>query len=415
MNARTVISAFVLSTLSAGCASSNSGPNVAPPTVDSVRPNASLRVLHSFAGGSDGAYSQAPLVLVNGDFYGTTGGGGGNGCVSGCGTVFKVTADGQESIVYAFKGGQDGESPSGPLTYISGKLYGTTSFGGGTPCIYAPRVHGCGTIFEINLSGTERVLYRFPGRKLGAFPTDGLLYVNGAFYGEANGGVNGASCTGNNLDSCGLIYKMSARGHVSVVHAFDGTDGAFPKGGLLHFGGNFYGVTTGRAKGGGTLFRISPSGVATTLHNFVGSRPTGLVPLYGFLYASASGGGSNCMGMITAPCGSIVRFDLSGDEKVVYGFKGHSDGGFPNKIIAVGGNLYGTTYLGGQGCVGSDSSGCGTVFEVKPDGRETILYRFNGTDGAQPLSALIGVRGTLYGTTFGGGSHDSGTVFQITP
>jgi uncharacterized repeat protein (TIGR03803 family) len=106
---------------------------------------------------------------------------------------------------------------------------------------------------------------------------------------------------------------------------------------------------------------------------------------------------------------------LSGQERIIYNFKGGMDGESPNGLIAVGGNLYGATQSGGNEgeCY---FPGCGTVFELTPSGQETILYRFKGgDDGAAPGSGLIDARRSLYGTTGAGGSHGDGTIFSVTP
>lgn len=107
------------------------------------------RVIYAFKGGNDGANPTSGLTLVGNVFYGVTSYGGGSGCASkyytGCGTVYKITPSGTESVVYSFKGGQDGYNPQNGLTAVNGKLYGTTYQGGGTGCGGS----GCGTIFRL--------------------------------------------------------------------------------------------------------------------------------------------------------------------------------------------------------------------------------------------------------------------------
>jgi uncharacterized repeat protein (TIGR03803 family) len=91
------------------------------------------------------------------------------------------------------------------------------------------------------------------------------------------------------------------------------------------------------------------------------------------------------------------------------------DGIYPKAgvIMDEAGNLYGTTEGGGTGtCYGN---GCGTVFELAPDGAETILYSFTGGDGAFPGSLIRDQAGNLYGTTSEGGTYDSGTIFELSP
>jgi uncharacterized repeat protein (TIGR03803 family) len=98
--------------------------------------------------------------------------------------------------------------------------------------------------------------------------------------------------------------------------------------------------------------------------------------------------------------------------KVVYSFGAAPDGNSPQaSLIDVGGTLYGTTYFGG-----TDSSSCGTIFSITPDGTEKVLHSVgSGSDGSTPQAALIDVSGTLYGTTSSGGTVGDGTVFALSP
>ena len=97
-------------------------------------------------------------------------------------------------------------------------------------------------------------------------------------------------------------------------------------------------------------------------------------------------------------------------ERVLYTFKGGSDGSFPNGLTVVGRTLYGTApgYLGAQGY--------GTVFSIRPNGDFSVLYAFaGGGDGAFPEGNLLYVKDALFGTTEAGGSYGEGTVFSVTP
>jgi uncharacterized repeat protein (TIGR03803 family) len=110
--------------------------------------------------------------------------------------------------------------------------------------------------------------------------------------------------------------------------------------------------------------------------------------------------------------GTVFSITPSGTENVVYSFAGGSDGLLPRSdLINMKGTLYGTTEAGGSGGFGN-----GTVFSVTLSGAENVLYTFTGEpDGAEPLSGLVSVNGTLYGTTYQGGTSNNGTVFSITP
>jgi uncharacterized repeat protein (TIGR03803 family) len=393
--------------------------------------NTAETVLYSFAGGSDGQYPAAAPISVGGAFYGTTAVGGNGGCqaVHGCGTVYKLSASGQESTLYVFKGGKDGEAPKG-LIDARGDLIGTTTYGGTTGC-KSQYTSGCGTVFELTPSGKERVLYRFPGNAQGALPASQLTLFKGDFYGEASAGGTG-KCSYTNYGGCGVIFKMSRSGRVSIVYTFKGgKDPGSPVGGLVLYKGAFYGTTSGGGShacyfnnGCGTVFKITPSGSESTLYKFTGypkdgALPDGLAIIDGVLYgATYSGGKYNCGLTYYLPCGTAFKITLAGQEQIIYDFKGlgFQDGSFPNQLTAIAGDLYGTTQSGGTNGKTCDFPGCGTVFRLAPYGQETILYSFKrGDDGSVPGSGLIDVGGTLYGTTGYGGTYGDGTVFAVTP
>ncbi len=143
------------------------------------------KVLHNFTGGLDGAYPTAGLVVdSSGNLYGTTKEGGRGSCDIGCGVVFKMNAQGQEKVLYAFRDGADGAIPLGGLVRdVAGNLYGTTAIGGilTGPCADDS---GCGVVFKVDSSGHESVLYRFTGLGDGSGPTSPLVRDStGNFYG----------------------------------------------------------------------------------------------------------------------------------------------------------------------------------------------------------------------------------------
>jgi uncharacterized repeat protein (TIGR03803 family) len=139
-----------------------------------------VRVLHSFMLAPDGAYPYAPPVPLDGALYGTTYQGGTKDSTYGYGTVYKVTPAGVEHVVHRFAGSpKDGQYPRARLAVVSGKLYGTTS-GGGT--------YGAGTVYEITAAGDERVVYSFKGGLDAAGPDAGVIAVNGALYGTTSSG-----------------------------------------------------------------------------------------------------------------------------------------------------------------------------------------------------------------------------------
>src|SRR5215469_15261991 len=219
---------------------------------------------------------------------------------------------------------------------------------------------------------------------------------------------------------CASVLQASAAAAATekVVYSFCGCkDGKYPSNAqLINIKGTLYGSVDGV---GGKVFSLDPAtGTEKVLHSFQkygvgGNDPGGLVEVHGVLYGTTRLGGSGSCG-----CGTIFSLDpRSREEKVLYSFRGYTDGSQPTlDLINVNGTLYGTTFTGGTACKGS---GCGTVFSFDPaTGVETVMYGFvGGTDGAGPMAGLTNVNGTLYGTTFagGGGSCDlgCGTVFSV--
>src|ERR1051325_552246 len=138
--------------------------------------------LYAFKGGTDGIHPSGSLVLdVQGNLYGVTNAGGGNGCGgNGCGTTFKISADGTETVLHIFAGGTDGANPLGGLIADqAGNFYGTTSSGGGTGCGGG----GCGTVFKLTADGTVAILHAFAGRPDGEGPAAGLITDGESFFG----------------------------------------------------------------------------------------------------------------------------------------------------------------------------------------------------------------------------------------
>lgn len=379
--------------------------------------------LHSFAGGkNDGAYPQAGLVRDNqGNLYGTTVWGGALNCGGrGCGTAYKLTPDGQETVIFHFK--KSNSNPSAVVLDASGNPYGTTESGslGGKPTY--------GSVFELEKSkkGTKLkmvVLDTFSDLSEGELPHGGLVMdAQGSLYGTTYYGGSGKG------PGYGTVFKVTS-GTETVLYSFaGGRDGAIPGGGLIFDGsGNLYGTTTeggGHGCGGtgcGTVFKLTPDGSETVLYRFSGGSD-GAEPVAGLvldaagnLYGTTELGGAACAA--EEGCGTVFRLAPDGTETLLYRFGIGSDGSYPvaGLVLDAQGNLYGTTNSGGgSSCPGA---GCGTVFKLTPDGSETILYRFTGgTDGAYPQAPLVmDPQGNLYGTTTGGGGTGQGTVFEITP
>jgi uncharacterized repeat protein (TIGR03803 family) len=326
-------------------------------TIFKITTSGAESILHYFQGGADGALPQAGLTNVNhGTLYGTTTAG---GYPYGGGSVFKITTLGANTVLYDFVGGLDGIRPEGDLFVdVHGTLYGTTSAGGGSGCAYGA---GCGTVFKISSSGKESVLHSFTGTPDGAEPFAGLTNVNGTLYGTTSQG--GQNCDPN-VAGCGTVFKISSSGTETVLHRFTGTpDGEWPAAGLTKLNGTLYGTTFFGGTGtSGTVFKITTSGTETVLYRFTGTpdgaQPAaGLTNVNGTLYGTTSYGG-------TYGAGTVFELSPSGTERVLYSFRGGSDGVSPNGLIAVNGTLYGTTYVGGTGPCNYGVPGCGTVFSI---------------------------------------------------
>lgn len=365
----------------------------------------SFRVLYNFMGGTDGMNPSSTLLRDSaGNLYGTTDLGG----AFGAGTVFKVDPSGVETVLYSFAGGTDGYFPqAGLLRDAAGNLYGTTLEGGGTSCSA-----GCGTVFKVDVTGTETVLYRFVGGTDGNYPFAGLLMdVAGNLYGTTTEG-GGTPCP----YGCGIVFKVDALGTETVLYRFvGGTDGEYPYGTLVaDAAGNLYGTTLyGGTYANGTVFELQATGTEVVLHSLGWSQ--GVEPESGVIRNSSG----NLYGATTHGAlgsGAIFEMAMNGKLKVLHSFQ-HSfgrgtDGASPTAALIrdVAGNLYGTTVFGGL-------YGDGTVFKVSAGGAENVLHNFTGpTDGASPWGGLIrDSTGNFYGTARFGGSYDAGVVFEISP
>lgn len=382
-------------------------------------------VLYRFAGSPDGSepFFAKPVFDKSGNLYGTTAGGGAYWCGSvTCGTVFMLTPSGAETILHNFGASvTDGYGPrSGLVIDTEGNLYGTTEEGGAHTCGAVT----CGTVYKLTPSGAETILYSF-GASGDGFSPGGPLIVDskGNFYGTT---FFGGSCS--NINGCGTVFKVTPGGKETVLWSFgNGKDGANPNGGLVFdANGNLFGTTSyGGAYGQGTVFELTSSGDETVLFSFGNEKKGGTAP-NGGLVVDANGNlyGTTWIGGAYR-CGTVFELTPSGQETILHSFVGHRhgdrDGCAPEAGLAVdaNGNLYGTTDGGG-------AYGRGTVFELMPPAwEETILWSFEPrkkNDGLIPEGGLVfDGNGNLYGTTtVGGGSGCApepgcGTVYKVTP
>ena len=366
------------------------------------------KVLYAFGSGTDGASPAAGLIDMSGTLYGTTESGG----AYGGGTVFSIDRKtGAESVLHSFGSGADGQFPEASVIEVNGMLYGTTQSGGS---------YGYGTVYSLDAStGTETVVYSFcPGGYPcidGASSYASLIEVKGILYGTTyEGGAYGA----------GTVFSLDPKNDAeTVLYSFcthdeclEGEGG--PYAGLIYVNGTLYGTTyADGSSGGGEVFSLDLStGAETVLHSFGtggdGDGPrAGLIDVNGMLYGTTAFGGAHGGGTVFA------LGLMTGKGKVLYSFCSKhrcTDGLEPlTSLINVNGTLYGTSAGGGANCL--EEFGCGTVFAVDPTtGAETVIYSFcsqeNCTDGLGPVAGLIDlagalVNGTLYGTTIYGGAN----------
>jgi uncharacterized repeat protein (TIGR03803 family) len=266
----------------------------------------------------------------------------------------------------------------GPLVKDKvGNLYGATQLGG---------KRGLGTVFKLSPAGKETILHNFSGGSGGGALGAGVIL-------DSTGNIYGTTFIGGDLNcnpgqGCGVVFKVDISGHETVLHTFEGSDGASPWSPLIpDSAGNLYGTTQAGGDlglcsvglGCGVVFELSPNSDGTWSETV----------LYKFCSAS------NC-----------------------------TDGKFPSAgtlIQDAAGNLYGTTIEGGANTGCSGGNGCGVVFELNASGKETVLHNFTGgTDGNYPLTGVtMDKAGNLYGTATSGGNTKCnpptgcGTVFKL--
>ena len=364
-------------------------------------PAQNLTTLVSFDGTNGSAPAASLIQASDGNLYGTTEYGGPiSGCEGGfnpCGTVFKITTSGTLTTLHTFVY-SDGAFPVSPVVQGSdGNFYGTNQGEGDSG--------GAGAIFKMTPGGTVTVL------SFTSSPAGLVQGRDGNFY-----GTTPRSYTN------GTVFKITPSGTLTTLHTFNGTDGDNPQAGLIQAtDGNFYGTTfsggTSNYCGGGcgTVFKITPGGSLTTLHSFSGTDgynvQAGLVEgSDGNFYGTTVNGGAQNVG-------EVYKITPSGSLTVLYSFcsqTGCTDGAYPKAGLmqATDGNFYGTTSAGGA------NNSQGTVFAITPGGSLTTLYSFCAqtgcADGTTPVAGVVQASdGNFYGTTYGGGSNNSGTVFRM--
>ena len=401
--------ALILGTMVLACCTRATDSTPIPAGSVDSRPlsGSGYKVLYRFKGGNDGETPNGPLLAFNGKLYGTTQLGG----ESNHGIVFSVSASGMERVLYSFKGfSDDGAYPVAGLTAVNGALYGTTQAGGST---------NCGTIFSITTSGKKAALYRFGTGSDGCSPQSNLAVVNNTLYGLAYyGGTTGY----------GTVFGVTTSGKETLSYSFRGNVAEHPGGSLVAVNGSLYGTARSQPirRGWGSIFKITTSGHEHELYRVkgleYGSQPLALAAAGNTLYAGAYSGGDvkaqACAGGGDKGCGTILALPISGGPgHLLYTFQGAPNDGdnVAPGLLMVNGTLYGTTEFGGSGQC-AISGGCGTAFSIGTSGTEQLLHNFQGgADGDLPLGGMTFLNGALYGTTSQGGTHNAGTVFTLAP
>lgn len=394
-------------------------------------------VLHNFVGGDDGGSPYGAMILdPSGNLYGTTVYGGDTSeCGDlGCGTVFELSPPAAkggawtEAVLYRFTGKRDGGYPRASLLRdIAGNLYGTAEAGGSA---------GGGVAFELSpphsgqATWSHRVLYAFPSSA--GMPVAGLNAGPG-------GALYGATLTGGSGGNAGTLFSLSppaagvTQWAARTIFSFDGRNGSLPAAALVaDNAGNLYGTTysggSGTEPGYGVVYELTPPSRGAgrwqehVLWRFKpdadGREPICTLTLdaSGNLYGTTSMGGSppgrgTVFELIRPAAGSVWT------ENVLFRFPNNGDYGiwpFTGVILDPSGNLYGTTIAAAEGP--------GVVFRLAPSGgagewTETVLQYFSSpTNGGDLRGALVrGADGTLYGTTYSGGSVARGVVFSVAP
>jgi len=401
-----------------------------------LMPNAmqaqNFRVLHTFTGGPDGYQPQSGVTIDRGGhLYGTT-----SEYVRG--TVYEMKQVNGSWVLTTLLhfDGTNGLIPYSKVVFgTSGALYGTTLEGGTSgECEF-----GCGAVYNILPSASVCTTFSCPwtGNAIASF-TDQANGGNPNFVDpvfDQQGNLYGTTAIGG-TSGVGVVFELTHTSNgwtENVLHNFSGPDGGYPYSGLIFdHAGNLYGTTGyGGQFGQGTVYQLSPSGsgwTLTTLYSFQGTtdgqQPASALIFdpAGNLYGSTIVGGANGGGTIfkLSPSGGSWNFSL------VYSLTGHANqmyypGVFNPLAMDAQGSLYGVAFLDG-------AQGDGSAFKLTPSNGSwtyTSLHDFtSGDDGANPIGGVtFDTNGNLFGTTVFGGSHAGsncqfqgcGVVWEITP
>src|SRR5260370_22365349 len=227
-----------------------------------------LTDLHDFDSASGDCPNAGLMLAGDGNFYGTTlGGGSGDGLN---GVLFRITPKGEYTVLHFYAGGADGSRPSAaPIEASNGAFYGTTK-GDDTGS----------TVYKYTTAGGLTTLYQFDGTKGQTVVAPLIQGADGKLYGTADsGGTNG----------CGTVFQMSTAGKLLKSYSFlCGLSGAHPDAPLVQAAdGNFYGTASAAGRGGGTIFKMGSDLRPSVLYFFGAAGPhDGRTPLGGLVQAT---------------------------------------------------------------------------------------------------------------------------------
>jgi uncharacterized repeat protein (TIGR03803 family) len=306
-----------------------------------------------------------------------------------------MTPDGKLTTVHSFVGGAEGCTPTGGLSLNGGgALVGILSGCG---------AGGAGTIYRSSLNGTVVALHTFTSG------TDG--YNNTNCSGKApilrvsDGFFVGTNCYGGPF-GYGTVWQLAPNGRFDMLHGFNLTwaDGLYGTDIALDTDDSIVGVTyQGGVGGTGTLYKIDPKGVYTTLYNFTsqahdGNQPQGIAvgPDGGYYGVTYYGGYFNQ--------GVVFQY-LKGKYKVLHHIY--------NSVVREGGNPYVKPVIDAKGVIWGSTYNSGALFRVTNKGAYSTIYVFGTGDGANPEGALTFAGSDIYATTRYGGTNNLGTAIRF--
>lgn len=288
-------------------------------TIFEILPNAQFKTIYSFCSQANCADGGGPEKLVlgqNGNLYGTAGM---YGAYSN-GTVFEITPAGQLTTLYSFcatKNAQgvckDGAGPGRAFILGSdGNFYGTTQGGGSPNCNISGLAPGCGTFFKMTPHGQLNAYSLFNGTN-GDDPVSLLQGSDGNFYGTTLvGGVSSTCASQGYSGGCGTVFQITPGGTLTTLHDFclstQCSDGLAPWNLIQATDGNFYGTSNGEVP---LIYQLTPAGNFTTLYTFCDQCNGGLTP-YGSLFQGTNGNlyGTTFEGFKAQQYGTVYRLSM---------------------------------------------------------------------------------------------------------